>query len=912
MPTIYINNQPYEVEPEQNLLHACLSLGFDIPYFCWHPALHSVGACRMCAVKQFKDENDTKGRIVMSCMTLAADGVRISIDDPEVLAFRKNVIEWLMLNHPHDCPVCDEGGECHLQDMTVLVGHTYRRSRFKKRTYRNQDLGPFIRHEMNRCIQCYRCIRFYHEYACARDLDVFGWHNRVYFGKNKDGVLKSEFSGNLVEICPTGVFTDKTFYRHFTRKWDLQSAPSVCTHCGLGCNIHADERYGMLRRIRNRFHSQVNGYFICDRGRFGYEFVNSDNRIRRARMRDANGTLTVLSPNAALDRVRMSLNHKTVIGIGSSRASLESNYALQQLVGSENFYAGTSAVEKGMVNKVIDTLSRRAVKTATLQEVGQADAVVILGEDVLNFAPMLGLAVRRAILQKPSAIIKDLHIEPWDDAAVREALQQENGPLYIAAPQHTGLDDNATSVYHSAPADLARLGFAVAHQLDKEAPAVDGLPKEVRDLVQRIAADLAEAKRPCIIAGTSLADRTLIEAAANMAQALYNKNENTRICFTVPACNSMGLGLLGGASLDAAIMRAQQGHLDTLLILENDLFRHLNTTQAGKLLDLADTVIAMDAIETPTTDKADLVLPVAPFAESSGTFINNEGRAQRFYRAYVPAPEIRESWKWIHSMWTCQDRDNPVPWPNLDALIQEISRHVPACAAIAEAAPSADFRRVAKKIPRQSHRYSGRTALHAHINMHESPPPQDKDAALAFSMEGYPGQAPGALITHYWAPYWNSVQAVNKYQEQIGGPLRGQDAGKRLIEPVPGTQKIYFDEIPDAYKAKDHMFLVVPAYHIFGSEELSSWAPGIRALHNGPYIAVNPEQVTALDINDDGTVEVAFSNISYYLPVRVNPWIPRGLALVPMGFSGFPWDGLPFWFRPPRTPNPGGQRPESQ
>ena len=123
MPIIYVENKPYEVKEGQNLLQACLSLGFDIPYFCWHPAMHSVGACRMCAVKQFKDENDTKGKIVMSCMTLAADGTRISIDDPDAVKFRKSVIEWLMINHPHDCPVCDEGGECHLQDMTLMTGH---------------------------------------------------------------------------------------------------------------------------------------------------------------------------------------------------------------------------------------------------------------------------------------------------------------------------------------------------------------------------------------------------------------------------------------------------------------------------------------------------------------------------------------------------------------------------------------------------------------------------------------------------------------------------------------------------------------------------------------------------------------------------------------------------------------------
>src|SRR5512139_2094492 len=287
MAKIFIDNRPYTVKDGDNLLHACLSLGFDLPYFCWHPAMHSVGACRQCAVKQFRDENDTRGKIVMSCMTPAADGTRISIDDPEVRAFRASVIEWLMLNHPHDCPVCDEGGECHLQDMTVMTGHVYRRNRHSKRTHRNQYLGPFIHHEMNRCIQCYRCVRFYREYAGGNDLDVFGSANHVYFGRGKEGILENEFSGNLVEVCPTGVFTDKTLKDHYTRKWDLTNAPSVCVHCSLGCNTIVSERYGSVRRVLSRYNNAVNGYFICDRGRFGYEFLNSQGRIKRAMVRSS-------------------------------------------------------------------------------------------------------------------------------------------------------------------------------------------------------------------------------------------------------------------------------------------------------------------------------------------------------------------------------------------------------------------------------------------------------------------------------------------------------------------------------------------------------------------------------------------------------------------------------------------------
>src|ERR671918_2259931 len=317
MAVIHVDGKPFEVDPGTHLLQACLSLGFDLPYFCWHPAMGSVGACRQCAVKQFKDEHDTRGRIVMACMTAAANGTRIAIEDPEARAFRRSVIEWLMINHPHDCPVCEEGGECHLQDMTLMTGHTYRRYRFEKRTHRNQYLGPFINHEMNRCIACYRCVRFYREYAGGDDLDVFAAHHHVYFGRHEDGVLENEFSGNLVEVCPTGVFTDKTLGRYYTRKWDLQTAPSLCVHCALGCNTTPGERYGRLRRIVNRYHSEINGYFLCDRGRFGYDFVNRPERIHEPLLRRG-GKLEPVSKEQALGHLRSLLGKEArIIGIGS-------------------------------------------------------------------------------------------------------------------------------------------------------------------------------------------------------------------------------------------------------------------------------------------------------------------------------------------------------------------------------------------------------------------------------------------------------------------------------------------------------------------------------------------------------------------------------------------------------------------
>src|SRR5262245_23795032 len=295
MPTaiIYVDGKEYQVDAADSLLQACLSHGLDIPYFCWHPALGSVGACRQCAVKEYRDEKDTTGRLVMSCMTPVADKKRISIDDADAVEFREAIIGLMMTNHPHDCPVCEEGGHCHLQDMTVMTGHHNRSYHYKKRTHQNQELGPFLHHEMNRCIACYRCVRYYNDYAGGKDLGVFGTAANVYFGRERSGVLENEFSGNLAEVCPTGVFTDKTHSERYVRKWDMHFAPSICAGCPVGCNISPAERYGEVRRIENRYNGEVNGYFLCDRGRFGYGYVNAKERPRRPLIKRGDAWQTV-------------------------------------------------------------------------------------------------------------------------------------------------------------------------------------------------------------------------------------------------------------------------------------------------------------------------------------------------------------------------------------------------------------------------------------------------------------------------------------------------------------------------------------------------------------------------------------------------------------------------------------------
>ncbi len=877
MGTIYIDGKRYDADPKQDLLVACLSLGFDLPYFCWHPALGSVGACRQCAVKEFKDEKDTKGKIVMACMTPAKEETRISIHDPEAVAFRTAIVEGMMLNHPHDCPVCDVGGECHLQDMTVMTGHDYRRTRFQKRTFRNQYLGPFLYHEMNRCIQCYRCVRFYREYAGGNDLNAFGIGNTVYFGRGEDGVLENEFTGNLVEVCPTGVFTDKTLRRHYTRKWDLRMAPAICGHCGAGCNTTIGERYGLLRRVLTRFNSEVNGYFLCDRGRYGYEFVNSEQRIRTARFDGQ-----PMPADEAAQKLKSLVSRGKAIGIGSPRASLEANFALCTLVGKDRFFAGIADDQWRMITAMAGILRTGPARSPSLHDIELSDAVLILGEDVTNSAPRMALSLRQSVRRQSFEIAEKLHIPLWMDDAVREAAQDVKSPLFIAAPGPTRLDDVATKTYRAAPEDVARLGFAVAHEIDPAAPEVSGISDELRDLARIIANALKSAKRPVVISGLSCRTESVIQSAANVAKALCDFGRPAALSFIAPECNSFGLALMDCQPLSEAFKLTPE----TLIVLENDLYRRAPAKLVDNFLESAQHVVVLDHLSNDTTAKAELLLPAGTFAESDGTLISAEGRAQRFFPVFAQQTDVRESWRWL---------GNPT-WSTLDDPLAALAEALPHLAPAAKAAPSSKFRMAGAKIPREPHRYSGLTSITANISVVEPKPPDDPDSALAFSMEGNPGQPPGALQPFFWSPGWNSIQAVNKFQSKIGDALLGGDPGVRLFEPSQGGT--YFTAIPAAFARRETEWLLLPIEHIFGSEELSLRAPAIAELAPGPYLAINAADAASLHMGDAaGEVEIELGGTKHRLPLKIVREMPGGIAGIPAGLTPARGAELPAWSR---------------
>jgi len=898
MPVIQIDGQEYEVEAGQNVLQAALSLGLDLPYFCWHPAMGSIGACRQCAVVQYLNADDDRGRIVMGCMTPVADGAIFSLEGDKARSFRESIVEALMLNHPHDCPVCAEGGECHLQDMTVMVGHRDRHYRGKKNTHRNQYLGPLVEHEMNRCITCYRCTRFYRDYAGGTDLAAMAAHDHIYFGRHEDGVLQSEFAGNLVEVCPTGVFTDKTLVKEYTRKWDLQSAPSVCTGCAVGCNTMPGERYGKLKRVHNRFNAEVNGYFLCDRGRFGAGFVNSDKNLEFPGLRLADGRFDALDHHSALNRLAATCHSGKVAGVGSPRASVESNYLLRLLVGAENFAPGFSDVEQPLVDLALTLQQNSPALTPDIQTIESADAVLILGEDLTNTAPRIALALRQSVRNKAYEMAVELRLESWQDAAIRNLAQTARSPLFIATTADTRLDDIAEDRISLSPDNIASLGFAIARLVAGE--PVGEIDQTLLERAKVIATALVAAQRPLVVSGTSCGSAGVMQAAAQISQALCKADNRAMLSFAVPEANSLGQAMLTGAdapTLSQLSKRAAANEIETLIIVENDLYRRGSKESIDALLANIPNVIVLDSMDNPTLSASSLALPAASFAESDGTLISMEGRAQRHFPVFVPAHERRSSWVWLLACMKEAEREEVQNLHHFDDVTRACASQVAALSGITGAAPDHHFRNVGVKIPRQTHRYSGRTAMHANISVHEPKQPVDEESPLAFSMEGLNRSQPGSLLPYVWAPGWNSNQSLNKFQSEVGERLKGGTAGARLLLPTSGTTSS--DESKYTFAATTQQvgqWLMVPRYRIFGSDELSAQAPAIAELVDCGYIEVGNACAQSLGVIEGDGVELQraeaqvegamFKAPLATLQVRINDTLADGCVGYSVGLSG--------------------------
>ncbi len=392
---------------------------------------------------------------------------------------------------------------------------------------------------------------------------------------------------------------------------------------------------------------------------------------------------------------------------------MESNFALRQLVGEDNFYSGVNEAEDYLMRRVIYALQAGSVYSASLKDIREADAVLILGEDIWNTAPMMALAVRQAVMKTAAAQASQQGSLPvWHDSAIKELVQQEKGFLASLTVAGSPLDNIATHTFSAAPDDIARLGFAIAHQLNASLPAVTGADETLLNNANIIATALQKAKHPVIISGISSRNDGVIHAAYNIAASLNISGSKAGLAYALPECNSMGLSLMQAPSFAKALDRVRREKGTTAIIIENDVYRYMPSSLANSFFKHCNNIIVLDSLNNATTEKANVLIPAATFAEADGTLVNYEGRAQRYYQVYVPSiPDIKESWKWLWRMQhiKMQRSNGHEPYP--EELLKKLEIVLPQFNGISEVSPHHDYTIHGERIPREPHRYSGRTAI---------------------------------------------------------------------------------------------------------------------------------------------------------------------------------------------------------
>ena len=625
MPKLVIDDREIEVAPGTKVIEAAEQLGIMIPRFCYHPALGSVGACRVCAVKFV--QGPVKG-VKMSCMVDAQDDMVVSTTDKEAVDFRKYVIEWLMLHHPHDCPVCDEGGHCLLQDMTVSGGHGIRRYLGNKRTYTDQYLGPLLQHEMNRCIHCYRCARFYQEFSGYRDLGAIQSANQTYFGRFKDGILESPFSGNLSDICPTGVYTDKPS-RFFGRRWDYERSPSLCINCSLGCHTVVSCRYRKVVRQEARFSNSVNGYFICDRGRYGFFYAGLEQRPRQAiidgeRM-SVDQAVHVLEQR--LETIVTKAGAEAVACVGSSRSSLETLAMLKRACQANGWSAPVYFVDTPIARKVKSAVTRLEPDLmVSLHEIESADFIAVVGADAINEAPMLALAMRQA--RRNNTTIAVIDPRPISLPFAFEHLPAKLDDLndYLGAMVKAAIDPAALGEQEKS-----------GRKFYTALPEIEQVTVLEKEKISFLAEKLRASRRPIIVCGTEIARQQTPALAADVALLLQIAGKQAGLFYLMPGANAFAAGLLSDetASFETLIEDIEADSIKGLILVEsNPVWNFTEQQRLEKALARLELLVVMDYISSEAAQKAHIFLPTTTLYESGGVYANQEARVQVAQPAY--------------------------------------------------------------------------------------------------------------------------------------------------------------------------------------------------------------------------------------------------------------------------------------
>ncbi|MFM7322151.1 MAG: NADH-quinone oxidoreductase subunit NuoG [Armatimonadota bacterium] len=589
MITLVVDGKEVEVPKGTLVIEAAFRAGSDIPYFCYHPRLTSVGACRMClASVELEMFGQRRASIMATCTVPCGNGMVVRTNTPDVKKAQAGILEFLLANHPLDCPICDRGGECPLQNMTIAYGPPTSRFVEEKRHFpKSRPISDHVVLDRERCIQCMRCTRFADEIAGDSKIGLLNRGAAAEVGPFLGANFDSNFSGNTIEICPVGALTSRQ-YRFKGRPWEVKSADSVCSRCGNGCNIALQHRMGEVVRVNARTNEDVNEEWTCDRGKFGHFHVNSSDRLTQPLVRDPEGRLVPTDWNTALARVAEELRHHAasgaVAGIASNRCTLEENYLFAKLLKGT---LGAKSVDHRYHAYPVRSTDFRFARL-------EAEAhVVTCGFRCELDQPMVHLRLRKGIRRRTT-----IHVAAESVEAAIAALRPET--LLLVSEDLTQSDFDA--IERACSSVGARWEILVSRSGSRGASEAGCLPDR----------------------GVAGADPGLQSTwpGWSMAQA------------------DSGLDMHGilGACVSGAVR--------CLYVMGSDpAERFPDADLASNALKRVPFLIVQDLFLTETARQAHVVLPAASFAEKEGTFVNVEGRHQTFAQAIPPRGGVLPDWR---------------------------------------------------------------------------------------------------------------------------------------------------------------------------------------------------------------------------------------------------------------------------
>ncbi len=623
MLNIEIDGQQIEVAEGSTVIDAADALGIYIPRFCYHRKLSVAANCRMCLV-----DIEKAPKPLPACATPVTDGMKVATKSEKAIRAQQGVMEFLLINHPLDCPICDQGGECQLQDLAVGYGGSSSRYTEEKRVVINKNLGSLIATDMTRCIHCTRCVRFGQEIGGLMELGqaARGEHSEImpFISQTVD----SELSGNMIDLCPVGALTSKPF-RYTARSWELVRRPSISPHDGLGANLSAHLVKERVMRVLPRDNDALNECWLADRDRFSYEALNSDQRLtmpmikQDGQWRETDWQTALEYVVHGLKDIKADYGADAIGALATPHSTLEELYLLQKLMRAH----GCNNVDHRLRQSDFSADAAQAGTPwlgQTVEQLAQSDAVLVVGSTLRKDHPLMAHRLRQAVKK---GMKLNLINAVDDDLLCRVANKAIVAPSAIV---------NALAQVVKAAAQLKQVTLSEAFaSITPDANA------------QAIANSLVAGKQVSVLLGNTAQHHPQAANLHSLALELV-RIIGGNVGFLGEAANSVGAYIAGawpqGAGMNAMQMLASPRQAYFLLNVEADLDSY-DAQQALSAMMQAKMVVALSAFKHHAQDYADVMLPIAPFTETSGTFINTEGRVQSFNAVSKPRGETRPAWK---------------------------------------------------------------------------------------------------------------------------------------------------------------------------------------------------------------------------------------------------------------------------